>query len=88
MLELFSGKGCNPGGYSDFDLLYISELDPTWSNGEISYFANPEAALFANPAALASCIPDALSSTVNKPLEPFVLVCRNMGGLSIPLQAE
>lgn len=84
MLELFSGKGCNPGGYSDFDLLYISELDPTWSNGEISYFANPEAALFANPAALASCIPDALSSTVNKPLEPLFW-CAGTWGLVYPL---
>ncbi len=84
LLELFSGKGCNPGGYSDFDLMYISELDPTWSNSEIGFFANPEAALFANPAGIAACIPDSLSSVVNKPLDALFW-CAGTWGQIYPL---
>jgi conjugal transfer pilus assembly protein TraU len=52
LLSLFAGKGCNPGGYADMDLMYLSEIDPTWSDSEISAFTNPEALLFANPASL------------------------------------
>lgn len=84
MLELFSGKGCNPGGYSDFDLMYISEIDPTWSTPEVSFFSNPEAALFANPAADIACMPDALSSAVNKPIESLFW-CAGTWGLIYPL---
>lgn len=84
LLELFSGKGCNPGGYGDFDLMYISEVDPTWNDTELGFFANPEAALFANPAAIVACIPDAVSSAINKPLDALFW-CAGTWGVIYPL---
>ncbi len=38
LLDLFSDEGCNADGYLDFDLLYLSELDPTWSLSELAFF--------------------------------------------------
>ena len=87
MLELFSGKGCNPGGYSDFDLMYMSEIDPTWNTPEISFFSNPEAALFANPAAAVACMPDAVSSAVNHPINQLFW-CAGTWGMVYPLAGD
>src|SRR5260363_237253 len=49
LLELFVRPNCNPDGYMDLDVLYFSELDPTWNNDELAFFTNPEAAAVANP---------------------------------------
>lgn len=87
LLQLFSGKGCNPGGYSDFDLMYMSELDPTWSSPEVSFFANPESALFANSASIAACIPDSLSSVVNRPISALFW-CAGTWGQIYPLTGK
>jgi len=34
MLDVFLHKNCAFDGYMDFDLIYISEFDPTWNNDE------------------------------------------------------
>ena len=47
MLDLFSNYGCLIDSYVDFDMLYVSELDPTWNNDELAFFTNPEASLVA-----------------------------------------
>ena len=65
ILELFVAPECNPGGYSEFDLLYLSEIDPTWSDDELAMFVNPEAIVMANPMVRAACIADCAASTVN-----------------------
>lgn len=58
MLELFMEASCNPDGYVDMDLQYISEPDPLWSDGLLSAYLNPEVMLYANPAASAACVAD------------------------------
>lgn len=55
-------------GSSDADMLYASELDPTWNNEELSMFTTPEAVLFANPLAIAACVADAAAATVAQPI--------------------
>ena len=37
MLDLFMDGNCNADGYMDFDLMYLSELDPTWLNDELVF---------------------------------------------------
>ncbi|WP_295402598.1 TraU family protein [uncultured Thiocystis sp.] len=63
MLDLFFPDRCNSDHLTDFDVLYLSELDPTWNNDELAFFANPEAALVAHPAAQAACLADAAAAT-------------------------
>lgn len=60
MLGLVSG--CNP--LDSFDLLYVTELIPTWSDDLLSFFVNPETAIFANPAALLACSIEAATTGV------------------------
>lgn len=69
MMDLFVGRQCNAGGYMDLDLMYLSEVDPTWNNDELAFFTNPEAALVANPLAALACIPDAISASAGRPIK-------------------
>ena len=55
MMELLTNKECNPGGFNDFDIIMMSELDPIAADDELSLFIYFETALFANPLAIASC---------------------------------
>lgn len=65
MLELIKPGKCNADGYADLDLMYFSEIDPTWNNSELAFFTNPEAAVVANPLAALSCSADAISATLS-----------------------
>jgi conjugal transfer pilus assembly protein TraU len=49
---------------AEFDLAYMTELDPTWQNDELTFLLNPEVALFSNPLAQASCAGDCVLSTL------------------------
>lgn len=69
LLDLFWDDRCNPDGYVDLDLLYLSELDPTWNNSELAFFGSPEVAFVANPIAQSACAIDAVSSTAGNPID-------------------
>lgn len=69
MLEIFTSTKCMGDGLIDFDLMYASELDPTWNHEELAFFVNPESAIVANPLAVAACSADAVSSSAKKPLD-------------------
>ena len=73
--------GCNP--LSSFDLLYVTELIPTWSDDMLSFFVNPETALFANPAALMACTAEAVTTGVagQQPLEALFWCAGSWGTL-------
>lgn len=45
---------------SEFDVAYMTELDPLWNDDELSFIINPEAALFGNPVAQAACAADCI----------------------------
>jgi len=69
ILELVVTPECNPGGFSDFDLMYISEIDPTWVEDELSVFTQPEVAVAANPLLQAACPVDCAASTLSGPID-------------------
>ena len=70
ILNMFAKTECVKDHYADIDLLYMSEVDPTWYDDEICYFTNPESIMVANPIALLACTPEALSATaLGKPID-------------------
>ncbi|TNH04046.1 conjugal transfer protein TraU [Testudinibacter sp. TR-2022] len=51
---------CMQGG--EYDIGYLSEIDPTWQDDELALFVSPESVLFANPIAQLACGADAISA--------------------------
>jgi conjugal transfer pilus assembly protein TraU len=68
---------------SDMDLLFMSEIDPTWNNDELSLYTTPEAILFANPAAISACVADAAQATAYQP-DPLLFWCAGSWGTLYP----
>jgi len=81
IMELFTESTCNADGYMDLDLLYLSELDPTWNNSSLAFFVNPEAAAVANPLAVTACSADAASSTAGKPMDSLWWCAGTLGSI-------
>lgn len=69
ILELVMAPECNAGGFTDFDLLYMSEIDPTWSEDELAVFTQPEVAVAANPLMQAACPVDCAATSFGKPID-------------------
>ena len=65
----------------DADLMYISEIDPTWNNNALSLLTTPEAVLFTNPIANAACIADGAAATVWQPIELLFWCAGTWGGI-------
>lgn len=83
LLEMLYPSRCGDG-YIDMDLMYISELDPTWMDSELGFFANPESAIFSNPISIAACMADAAAATVGKPIDSMYW-CAGAWGELYPL---
>jgi conjugal transfer pilus assembly protein TraU len=69
ILQLYLNPECNAGGYVDFDLLYLSEIDPTWEEDELAVFTQPEVAVAANPLLQVACPADCAAATLASPLD-------------------
>ncbi len=76
-------KCFSSGGYdvSNYSLLYLTELDPTWNDDELAAILNPEALLFANPIAQAVCAADCVAATGGFPLDPLFWCAGCQGSL-------
>ena len=83
MMDMWVPGYCNPGGYMDLDIMYLSEIDPTWNNDEIAFFTHPEAALIASPLGAISCIPDAFGANIGHPLKELYW-CAGSWGVLFP----
>lgn len=81
MLDLFAPLHCNGDGYVDLDLMYLSELDPTWNYDELAFFTTPEAALVANPLAAMACVADAVAANSGEPLKQLFWCAGSWGEL-------
>lgn len=86
MMELFSPSSCHDG-YLDFDMMYLSEIDPTWNNSELAYFLTPESSMVANPIAGAACPADAVAATAGWPLDSLFW-CAGSWGSIYPLSGN
>lgn len=69
LMDMNISMMCKSNEAMDMDLLYLSELDPTWNNDELAIALTPEAALFANDAALLACLADSVAASATQPLD-------------------
>lgn len=72
---------------TSIDLAYITELDPLWSNDELSFILNPESVLFGNPIAQTACIADCASATVSFPRDELFW-CQGCQGSLYPFSGS
>jgi len=85
MLDIHTGgMSCNRDGFHDMDLLYLSEVDPTWNSEVLAFFTHPEAALVANPIAMAACVADVVKTINGKPMESLFW-CMGQWGSVYPM---
>ena len=62
VLEVILDNPCLETG--KFDVAYITEVDPTWNDDELTMLLNPETFLFGNPIAQAACAGDCVLSSM------------------------
>ena len=82
-LNIITSVGCLQTG--DFDIAYMTELDPQWSDSEMSFVLNPEATLFGNQMAQAACAADSLSATLRSQALDSLFWCAGSQGSHYPL---
>ncbi|MBD1389384.1 TraU family protein [Neiella sp. HB171785] len=71
MLEMFVIPDCMQDGMVDFDLMYMSEVDPTWNDDVLALALNPEAVAFSTPPAKLWCMADCVATTAGVVQEEF-----------------
>jgi conjugal transfer pilus assembly protein TraU len=81
-LNFFTASTCFEGG--DFDVAYMTELDPTWRDSSMSFVLHPEAMLFANPVAQASCALDSASLVAGQLPQDKLFWCAGAHGSLYP----
>lgn len=67
--------------HADFDIAYLTELDPTWSDDELAFILNPEAVVFGNPIAQAACAFDSIKSAFGLPIDGLFWCAGSQGGM-------
>lgn len=82
-LNILINSACVQAG--EFDVAYLSELDPSWDSESLALLLAPEAVLFGNIVAQSACAADAVSSsTKGKPLNALFW-CAGAHGSLYPL---
>jgi conjugal transfer pilus assembly protein TraU len=74
---------CNVGTSKSMDLMFMSEVDPTWNDDTLSVIFSPEVVLFSSLPAQLACGVDCVGSSLpnadtdNKPIMPNPYFVRN-----------
>jgi conjugal transfer pilus assembly protein TraU len=71
----------------EFDIAYITEVDPTWNDDELTLILNPDVVLFANVVAQAACAADCVAATAGFPLSTLYW-CAGCQGSIYPLNGH
>ncbi|WP_354009363.1 TrbC family F-type conjugative pilus assembly protein [Endozoicomonas lisbonensis] len=81
MLNMYTGiGGCN-SDLVDFDLMNLSEVDPSWNHPELAALLSPDLAAYANPSALNACTADGLSALNSQPMDSLHWCAGSWGNL-------
>lgn len=72
---------------ADFDVAYLTEVDPTWDDDEMAFFINPEVAVFSNPIAQTACFADAIKSATGLAIDSLFW-CAGSHGSMYPLDGR
>ena len=86
LLELFTDFICLQE--SNFDPLWITELDPTGNDDELSMIFHPESLLFNNLISQAACSVDCVSATANNSPMDSLFWCAGCQGSMYPMNAN
>ena len=81
-LQLLTSLGCLQGG--EFDIAYLTELDPTWNDSELAYILNPEAMVFGRMRTQTACSADVGASLYGTAVDPLFW-CAGAQGSMYPL---
>lgn len=85
ILDILIDFACLEMKTADFDLVYMTEVDPLWQDDSLAMLIQPESILFANIIAQAACIADGVSTSVaGLPLSPLFW-CSGSSGSLYPL---
>lgn len=83
-LQIITSTACMQVG--DFDIAYLTELDPLWNDDQLSFVLNPEAILFGNTVTQSACAADALKTSTGHSMPIDALFwCMGSQGSSYPL---
>ena len=81
MLNMFTGiGGCN-SDLVDFDLINLSEVDPSWNHPELAALLSPDLAAYANPAAMNACTADGIAALNSQPKDSLHWCAGSWGNL-------
>ena len=81
MLNMFTGiGGCN-SDLVDFDLINLSEVDPSWNHPDLAALLSPDLAAYANPAAMNACTADGLAALNSQPMDRLHWCAGSWGNL-------
>lgn len=84
-LEVLLDDVCLEQG--QFDIAYITEVDPTWNDDELTMILNPDVFLFGNLVAQAACAADCVAATLGFPLSSLYW-CAGCQGSIYPLNGH
>lgn len=83
-LQLLQSAACM--AIDNFDIAYLTELDPFWDDDELSFILNPEAILFGNPFAQLACVAESVKTSTGRFLPIDILFwCLGSQGSAYPL---
>lgn len=85
MLKIFSSATCTREGMMDLDMLFMSEVDPTWNDDKLALLTSPEAIAVSNLPAIAACSAEAVTTAVSKKNIQSMFWCAGSWGSMYPL---
>lgn len=84
-IRIITSAACMEGG--NYDIGYISELDPTWDDDQLTAILNPEAFVFGNPVAQLACAADSVAAAKGMPINKLFW-CLGAQGSAYPLDGN
>ncbi|KEQ17870.1 hypothetical protein GZ78_09490 [Endozoicomonas numazuensis] len=81
MLNMFTGIGGCTSDLVDFDLINLSEVDPSWNHPELAALLSPDLAAYANPAAMNACTADGVAALNSQPMDNLHWCAGSWGSL-------
>ena len=81
MLNMFTGIGGCTSDLVDFDLMNLSEVDPSWNHPELAALLSPDLAAYTNPAAMNACTADGLAALNSQPMDNLHWCAGSWGSL-------
>mgnify|MGYP000555963314 CR=1 FL=1 len=83
LLNLIADFGCMDKG--SYDVVYMSEFDPSHQSDKLANFLNPETFLLANPVSQMACAVDCVKATMTKQSVDSLFWCSGCQGSIYPL---